>query len=468
MTKPAIQRLSEFVCQTDSSRHPETAIKRAELAWLDTIGCMLLGAESEVAQVAQKSVAGWGKGDAPVVGSDLMLPPPWAALVNGASAHALDLDDFTFIANDHPSAVLVPALLSAVSGSQEQTSGMDLLDAYLIGLEVIYCLGEAVNMDHYNLGWHTTSTLDSMGATAAVCRLHKLNESQTAAALSLTTSMGAGYISQFGTSGKPLHAGLSAKSGLLAAHLGAAGATGQLTALDGEVSFASLLVPKGKARFEEAIERLGNPWGIEAHGLGAKVYPSCGYVHRLVDAAILARQELPENTLHQIKSIKASIPDFHLAVLPYGIPRDRTEALFSVPYCVATALVTGGNSIDDFSPEAIKRPQILSLAKQIKVTPRVTKRPEINFDPDDPDTIEVTLDNGDIIRKAVPIYTGAPGRDLDRGRFVDKFMQCHQQFMDSASASTIQASNVIEAATDIHQASNLTPLFEALKAAKSA
>ena len=83
-----------------------------------------------------------------------------AFLALGAAAHAYDLDDYTLIANDHPSAVLVPALISAASAQSNDYSGMDLLDAYLVGLEVIFCLGEAVNMDHYKLGWHTTSTLD--------------------------------------------------------------------------------------------------------------------------------------------------------------------------------------------------------------------------------------------------------------------------------------------------------------------
>ena len=426
---------------------------------------MLLGADSEVARIARQAVAAWGEGPTPAVGTDNRLPSPWAALVNGAAAHALDLDDYTFIANDHPSAVLVPALISAVDGRSRDFSGLDLLDAYLVGLEVIFCMGEAVNMGHYKLGWHTTSTLDSLGATAAVCRLLRLDETQTAAALSLTTSMGSGYISQFGTSGKPLHAGLSAKAGLVASSLGASGASGQLRALDGPVSFASLLVPEGEAQFEQSLARLGNPWGIECHGLGTKVYPSCGYVHRLVDAAILARRELHINHIDQIAAVTASIPDFHLAVLPYGLPGDRTEALFSVPYCVATALATGGNGIDDFSPDAVNRPEILALAEQVKVIPRRTRRPELNFDPEDPDVIDVLLKDGRASRVEVPIYTGAPGRDLDRDQFTDKFMQCHRQYMASGESNPVAAEPVIEAVYDLHGAPDLGLLMDALSPA---
>jgi 2-methylcitrate dehydratase PrpD len=462
MNKPAVQHIAEFVCQHGMGRHPDMAVERAGLAWLDTLGCMLLGAESEVARIARRSAAGWGDGVAPVVGSDMQLPPPWAAMVNGTAAHALDLDDYTFIANDHPSAVLVPALLAAASGREHEISGMALLDAYLIGLEVIFCLGEAVNMGHYNLGWHTTSTLDSLGATAAVCRLWRLGVSRTAAALSLTTSMGSGYTSQFGTCGKPLHAGLSAKAGLLASSLGASGANAQLSALDGPVSFSSLLVPEGEARFEQSVKRLGNPWGIEVHGLGAKVYPSCGYVHRVVDAAIIARKDLDLTDTGLVESVTASLPDFHLAVLPYGLPRDPTEALFSVPYCVAVALATGDNDIADFSPAAVQRPEILELAARVQVRERRSERAQLNFDPDDPDSIEVRLTDGRSVRSEVPIYTGAPGRDLDRERFVDKFIKCHQQYSRTAGRTKVSAERVIGAVGDLHSATDLGELAAAL------
>ncbi len=461
MQKTAIQQFAEFVCTTPRERHPASALERAEFAVLDTLGCTLLGAGSEVARVARACCADWSSGDAAAFGCGSRLPPPWAAMVNGAAAHALDIDDFTFIANDHPSAVMLPALLSACCGQEQELGGMDLLDAYLVGLEVIFALGEAVNMGHYKLGWHTTSTLDSLGATAAVCRLRRLEVSQTAAALSLTTSLGSGYVSQFGTSGKPLHAGFAAKAGLLAASLGAAGATGQPAALDGPVSFATLLVPENEADFDAATAKLGRPWGIEEHGLGAKVYPSCGYAHRAVDAALAVRAELGLEDIGQIESVTASLPDFHLAVLPYGVPRDRTEALFSAPFCIATALATGGNRIEDFSEQALQREDILELAGFIRVDGRVTRRPELNFDPDDPDSVELRLLDGRSARAEVPIYTGAPGRDLDREQFVAKFRDNYRHFADAGGDSTVSTDSMIDAALNLRQAPDLGGFFNA-------
>ena len=424
MPETAIEILAEFVTGVPRERHPSMAVERAKCAVLDTIGCIHLGADSVATRAALGAAEAWGEGVTPVLGTGKALPPPWAAMANGASAHAYDLDDYTLQANDHASAVLVPAVLAASHCPGAKLSGMDLLDAYLVGLEVIFRLGEAVNMGHYKLGWHTTSTLDSFGATAAVCRLWGLGARATGAALSLTTSLGSGYVSQFGTAAKSLHAGFSAKTGLIAAGLGRSGATAYTGALDGDVSFRTLLVPPGGARFEDALAKLGNPWGIEEFGLGAKVYPSCGYTHRSIDCAIELNRKLGIRSADEVESATASLPDFHLAILPFGVPNDRTEALFSTAYCVALGLATGGNRIADFSDEAIQRDDIRDLASRIDVTARNPRRAELNVDPGDPDTVAVVMRDGRRDSATVGIWTGAPGRDLDRAQFETKFREC--------------------------------------------
>ena len=249
----AIETLAGFIVDRKTAQHPGSAVERAENAFLDTLGCIIVGAHTDHALLAYRAAAGFGEGTAPVHGTETTLPPPWAAMVNGVSAHACDFDDYTLAANDHASAVLVPAVLAAAEMADGDVPGPCLLDAYLVGLEIIMRVGALVNMGHYNLGWHTTSTIDGFGATAAVCRLWGLNARDTAAALSLTTSMGAGYVSQFGTFAKPLHAGLSAKTRIVAAGLGRAGATACPAALDGPISFASLLVPEGQVRSWQSV-----------------------------------------------------------------------------------------------------------------------------------------------------------------------------------------------------------------------
>ena len=93
---------------------------------------------------------------------------PWAAMLNGTAAHALDFDDYDFPAASHPSAVLVPAVFALAE--ELGASGADVLDAYVVGYETMACIGKAVNMVHYERGWHSTATLGTLGATAACPR----------------------------------------------------------------------------------------------------------------------------------------------------------------------------------------------------------------------------------------------------------------------------------------------------------
>jgi 2-methylcitrate dehydratase PrpD len=462
MSSTAINQFAGFISGHSSERYSAVALERAKYAFLDTIGCMLPGAQSDAAQIALATVADWGKGPAPVYGTRATLPAPWAAMVNATAAHAFDLDDFTLQANDHASAVLVPAILATAASSQTPVTGRALLDAYITGLEVIYRLGEAVNMSHYKLGWHTTSTLDSIGATAAACRLQRLNARQSAAALSLTTSMGSGYVSQFGTTAKPLHAGFSAKAAVLASRLGASGASAYGGALDGKVSFSTLLVLSGAARFEEALAKLGKPLGIEEFGLVNKLYPSCGYTHRAVDAARELRTSLGIASADEVESVDVSLPDFYLDILPFQVPATVNEALFSTAWCVATALATGHNTIADFSTEALQRADILALTSRVQVTGRAPVRPQLNLDPRDPDTVRVRLRDGRVATAAVGEQAGAPGRAFGPDDFSRKFRQCCLASGPDEKQANARADRVMDAVGRMDTDTGLSELNAAI------
>jgi 2-methylcitrate dehydratase PrpD len=285
--EPAARRLGAFIASAPED-HAPLALERARTAFLDTIGCMLLGAESEAARIVHAASSDWGTGAAVIAGTSRSAAAPWAALTNGTAAHAYDLDDYEDPGNTHPSAVLVPALLAAAA--DREVGGAAVLDAYIVGLEAIIRLGEAVNFSHYNRGWHSTRTLGAIGAAAGMARLARLDAKKAGHAVSLATSMTGGFTSQFGTTAKALHAGLAAQAGVMAANLAAAGATSGPAVLDGPVSLASLMADPGEACFG-SLDRLGVPWGIEEHGLSIKLHSSCGYTHRAIDGALRLRSE---------------------------------------------------------------------------------------------------------------------------------------------------------------------------------
>jgi 2-methylcitrate dehydratase PrpD len=117
--------------------------------------------------------------------------------------------------------VLVPPILAFAE--QEKASGAACIDAYIAGLQILGRVGQGVNPIHRTRGWHATATVGAIGAAAASARMLRLDAGQASHALSIATSMAGGFMSQFGTMTKPMHAGLAAKAGVMAASLARGG-----------------------------------------------------------------------------------------------------------------------------------------------------------------------------------------------------------------------------------------------------
>ena len=187
-------------------------VDAARWAIVDGFAVILAGANSEVAVRVADGLVVDGQGVVPVYGSSQQTSPGLAALINAVAGHAYDLDDWEAAANTHPTVVLLPALL-AVSYNK-QVSGQQLLIAYAVGFELITRLGEAITLDHYNRGFHSTATIGSIGCTAAVAKLLELDVQTTANALSIAATQASGFTLQFGTNVKPLQAGFAARTGV--------------------------------------------------------------------------------------------------------------------------------------------------------------------------------------------------------------------------------------------------------------
>jgi 2-methylcitrate dehydratase PrpD len=405
----------------------DEALRRAQNAFLDAIACMLAGADDPAARNARKAVTCWGAGEALLVGTQSRLAAPWAALINGTAAHALDYDDVLEVGNAHVSAALVPAILAL--GEERGASGEDCLDAFIIGVEVLARLGEAVNMTHYFQGWHTTLTLGTPSVAAAAARLLGLDVARASAAISIATSMASGFKLQFGTMTKPLHAGLAAKNGVVAAAMAEAGITAADDAYEGARGFVALFAGTPVERLEAAMERLGAPSAIEQHGLWQKVYPCCASAHRPLDALLALRQETGVAP-SSVDSIEARVSEVAAQNLTYPDPADAMQARFSMHYLLASALVDGRLSLDAFETAALRRPQVRALLPKIKMIVDTNQPGEANIDAH-PNSAEVILrlTEGTTLTRVVTCPKGHPGQALSESELADKFMACAERIL---------------------------------------
>jgi 2-methylcitrate dehydratase PrpD len=418
------ERLAQWAAQTPRS-WSEQAVDAAERAIVDTVACITAGAADAAVTRVRKGLGNWGEGGrASAVGCNAPIDAPWAALINGTAAHALDYDDVLDPAASHLSAVLVPALLAL--GEEEGSRGHDLIDAYIVGAEVQQCLAEAVNMTHYTRGWHTTLTLGAPSAAAAAARMLGADREAMVHAISLATSMAAGFKRQFGTNAKPFHAGLAAKSGLLAAKMALAGLTADTAPLEGARGFGDLLAGAGARGFDAAIlDRLSATPAVVRPGLWLKRYPCCASTHRAVDA-VLDLMRAHDLNADSVASVETRVSAAAVGNLMYRVPVDEMQARFSMHYCVAAAAIDRDLTLETFRASSISRPDILAWLGRVSMV----------SDPDQPAdmpsttkswaTVVVRTVDGRSFESRVVDPRGYPDRPLSEEELQRKFLDCAQ------------------------------------------
>ncbi len=370
-------------------------------AGIDVMGCILCGAEHPLARQTREAL-GFYPGSSPIFGAGQKTAAPFAALCNAVAGHTSDFDDWEEPGNTHPSVIILPALWALAA--ERGASGSAVAAAYAAGFEAIARLGEALNFEHYNRGWHSTATLGVVGVAAATSRLLNLDAKRTTNALSLALSQASGYTCQFGSDAKPLQAGFAARSGVIAGLLAERGASGKADVLDGPTGFINLMAHGKLARLDRVLEAMDGR-ALERWGIITKPYPSCGYTHRLIDCALELAGRVEAS---KVSFIKAELPDFHYAILPYDRPQSRSEALFSVPFCVATALLRGGLGLADFGDAARAEPALKAMIEKIEVAPQPARRPSLNYDSEQPDRLHVTLSSGATFSASCAYPKGAP------------------------------------------------------------
>ena len=108
---------------------PPEAVHWARLAIVDTVGCILAGANEPCARIAAR-VSATG-GPCLVFGTSQRTSLLDAALINGTAAHALDFDDCSDSLGGHPSAPILPALFALAD--TRAVDGRAFVAAYIAG-----------------------------------------------------------------------------------------------------------------------------------------------------------------------------------------------------------------------------------------------------------------------------------------------------------------------------------------------
>ena len=427
---------------------PGGARQRAATAVCDTIGVILAGAQERAALIVRQTMAAESRGECRIIGTHERVSGPDAALANGVAAHAHDYDDMCFVSLAHPSCALAPAVLAAAELSG--ASGRTVLDGYIVGFEVECRLGLVMNPRHYHeRGWHCTSSIGTVGAAAAAARVLGLDASATAHALGIAASLACGLKENIGSMVKPLHAGMAARNGLMAARLASGGFVASANAIDGPQGYlAAMDSQRPASALADAIADFGTRWEILDTGVTVKLYPSCAATHPPLDALLALKRE-HGFTAEDVASIDVEVDSMTPRLLIYNRPSTPLEAKFSMPFCAAAAMVFGHPTLETFDVDKIVDPRIQ------KLLPLVTLRTNPAFDSAAPLSqarVLVRLRDSRTLVHHADGARGYPGR-LSDDELNTKFLACAQRSLPHAAA--LRALEAVRAVESLPNVSNL-------------
>lgn len=356
---------------------------------------------------------------ASVHGTNLWSTLEDAALVNGITAHGLELDDTFEESSLHPAVVIFPAVL-ALADERDYTA-RDVLYAATIGYDVMCTAGVLLGAaESYGRGFHPTGVAGVLGVAAAVAVLFELSEDQTTHALGLAANMAAGSL-EFLSDGswtKRLNAGHAAASGIRAARLAAAGFTAPETSIGGRDGF---LNQYGHGLVEG--RSLGLVFGKSALDTSIKFYPCCRYMHGNIDLLRDLHNEYPELDIADIESIEVGVIKAGATLVSEPPARKMVvntpvDAQFNMPFGAAVALTTGQATVEQFDNAPAVAAELAPWLE--KVHCYTSDRLEAAFPASWQAEVSVRFKDGRVVNKSEDSFRGAPQDRATHGQLVDK------------------------------------------------
>jgi 2-methylcitrate dehydratase PrpD len=448
------EEIANFIIKTEYSSIPKEAIFIAKNAIIDGLGVALAGTHESAGITITEFAKDMGEtGNAMVIGQGFRTSPLLAALVNGTLMHALAFDDVATSWIGHPTAVILPAALAI--GETYKASGKELLEAYLLGCEVAAKIGQIAAPRQYELNWHNTSTIGTVGAAAACAKILKSNVHETRMILGIAASEASGLRGNFGSMTKPLHAGLAARNGVMASMLAKRGFSANESIMESHSGFASAFLGEHDSHLSQFDLSLGEPFDIISPGRTIKPYSCCRDTHSCIDAVIYLIKE------HDISADDVACIEYQAGevagVALHSAPETGLQAKLSMQYCIAIALLFGEVRFAHFTDQMVLEPKVQSLMKKI------TCRQGEEIEPMSA-RVMIKLKDGKKYSHTVRRPKGDPENPLSQTELIMKYKDCASRVL---LAEDIEESlELLSNLEDLNDLSELTKILARLNKLK--
>ena len=431
MTMGETEILANYVARAKYEELPEEVVTHAKKIFMDTIACGLGGRKTREGDVLVDIVKEMGgKPQATIMGDATRVSCEQAAQVNRVVTNMLDYDDDILNPNiGHMSSLLVPVALAI--GEYTNASGKDIINALVLGYEVVIRLRQAVDPTE-EVFLRSFEKIDfsglAFGATAVSGKLLGLNGEQMADAFGLTGYVRIKRVPDANPNREKdgmarwmkVTGGDATIPSIHAAFLAQRGFSGDRTILNQGRGYE---VTVGSDRYDaaKAIADLGKRYGMLK--ISFKFYSSC----RLISATLEATEAIASENGIKAEDVKQVIvkAQKHLSrnMAAYD-PKYMIQAQFCVPYLVTMVLMGEPTGPRWFTEEMLKNAKVKEFQRKVKVEedPEASK---VGWGPMNViwnSTVEITTKDGRSFSKHVEYPRGEPENPFTRQDHIDKLM----------------------------------------------
>ncbi|WP_354673622.1 MmgE/PrpD family protein [Cupriavidus alkaliphilus] len=356
------RQLCEFLANLKLADVPAPVIERTKDLFLDWIASAIAGKDAPAVRKLQEFAAAMGPSDggAEVLVDRRRTSPYFAALINGASSHVVEQDDVHNGSVLHPAAVVFPAVVAAAQA--EGKTGAEVLLASIAGYEAGIRIGEFMGRSHYRV-FHTTGTVGTLAAAAAVAKLFGLDAEGINQALGSAGTQAAGLweFLRDAADSKQLHTAKAAADGLQSAWLARAGFTGAKQILEGAQGMAAGM--SSDANPACLTDGLGTRWATAETSF--KFFASCRHTHPAADA-LKALMQSEGVAADQIASVTTHVHQGAIDVLgPVVNPATIHQAKFSMGTVLGLVAVHGHAGLGEFEQHALQDPAVAAFRGKV-------------------------------------------------------------------------------------------------------
>lgn len=350
---------------------PKEVVEQVKICTLNILGVVFGGYKTRIGQlhINMAKDFGGGRPQATIIGDGTKVSVPLAAYANGSLGFALDYEDMIHYIL-HPGYISVAAGLAI--GEKVHATGKDFITAITLAYEVGSRIGLSMQPtpERGSKVWGEQYT--PFCSVVPAGKLLGLNEEQLDIAFGVTgtyATVPSAY-KYFGIvdETRPMKEvklgwGWMCMAGVFGALSAKAGFRGGCGILDGEEGFW-IMEGSDRCDFNKMTEALGTKYyAMEAE---FKVHPSIGWVHPVYEAIkqLVEKYDIKPDDIDQVV-----VSGMQTSRLDDYNPSGAVDAMFSLPYTVATTILREKLLPDMYSEEKIRSPEVQGLLKKIRCEP---------------------------------------------------------------------------------------------------